>query len=108
MKFIWTPDLGAKKSIDPSVSTVKFNDDYEARIPNSINIAMRNWDCTFTVNLETANAIDSFLIQANGVTPFTWVDPQGKNGLFVCRKHQMNQVKFGVFQVMATFEEVQN
>ena len=108
MNFVWKPDLGAKKSIEPSVSTVKFNDDYEARIPNSINSGMRKWDCTFTTNLADANAIDTFFIQANGVTAFNWIDPQGKSGLFVCRKHQLNQLKFGVYQISATFEEVQN
>ncbi|EPG4743894.1 phage tail protein, partial [Acinetobacter baumannii] len=106
MEFIWKPDLGAEKSKKPSVSTVKFNDGYEARIPNSINPSLRVWNCTFTNNLQTANEIDEFLNKANGTTAFDWIDPQGKKGKFVCREWKMNQIKFGVFQITAVLEEV--
>lgn len=106
MEFIWKPDLGAKKSKKPSVSTIKFNDGYEARIPNSINASLRVWSCTFTNNLKTANAIDAFLNKANGTDSFDWTDPQGLSGKFVCREWELSQINFGVYQITANLEEV--
>lgn len=106
MRFTWFPDLGSEKSIKPSISVVKFNDDYEARIKNSLNPILRIWNCTFTSNLNTINAIESFLESAEGQQTFDWVDPQGRDGKYVCREWSSKQIKFGVHQLSASLEEV--
>ena len=105
LDFIWKPDVGAKRYIEPDVTVTKFNG-YESRTPNSINSKPVSWQCTFSRSLAEIELIEDFLMNAGAVKSFFWTDPKGYRGKFVCRTWDMNQQKFGVYVLSAKFDEV--
>jgi len=106
--FGWSPDKGARQKIAPNVKRTKFGDGYELRVPVGVNTKPKNWSVTFTRPAATAEAILDFLSARAGVEPFTWVDPMGKTGTYVCREWESGQMTegFGVYQISGTFEQV--
>ena len=104
--FTWNPDLGATRKMTPRVTATKFGDGYEMRTSNGINFSPRNWTVTFTRATEESVAIIDFLDARAAKEPFTWVDPMGKTGTYVCREWSSVQSEFGLYTVSATFEEV--
>lgn len=105
MEFTWKPDLGAKKSIEPTVTVTAFNG-YESRTPKSIHPNLKNWSCTFTRNRAEINAMEAFLEDAGGVKSFLWTDPKGDKSTYVCRNWESTQQNFGLYVLSATFKEV--
>lgn len=105
--FTWLPDKGATCTREPRVLSVKFGDTYEERRPDGINNDMRVWNVSFSARILTeVQAIDEFLGAAGGVTAFTWTDPKGFTGLFICRKWSGPIAEQGNNAITATFEQV--
>lgn len=101
------PSYNAAVEREPVVLTVKFGDGYEQRSARGINNNLRKWSLTFA-NQTTANCdtIETFIVAQGGVTSFTWTDPTGYAGKWVCRKHTRTKLNYNNETIAAVFEEV--
>lgn len=104
--FTWEPDLGAQQKLKPNVTQTKFGDGYELRVATGVNLMPRVWTVTFTKPATEAVAILSFLEARQGLEAFSWKDPMGYEGVFVCREWSASQSMQGLYQVSGTFEQV--
>lgn len=104
--FTWSPDLGARRSVKPSVHPIKFGDGYTLRVPVGINSKPKSWAVTFTSNLATATAILDFLEARGGVEAFAWVDPLNIEANYVCAEWSSSQTNPSIYSITATFEQV--
>lgn len=105
-KFTWSPDLGAQRAVKPLVNVTQFGDGYEVRTASRLNVNKRTWSMTFTNPLAVAAAQLDFLDAHQGRIAFSFVDPLGSSGVYVCRQWSSSQTKFGLYEVTAEFEEV--
>lgn len=104
--FQWKPDLGAQRTVKPSVRPVKFGDGYEMRVPLGVNYKPRSWSVRFTRAISEIQPLLDFLEARGGVEAFSWVDPLGNTGTYVCREWNHTQQGFGLYAVSGTFEQV--
>ncbi|WP_297478403.1 phage tail protein [Ferrovum sp.] len=115
--FTWSPDIPAQRKMKPSVHPIKFGDGYESRISSGINTMLAIWSVKFTADANTIfgytpsggsfiPGIESFLSSLGATTPFTWTDPLGNTGTYVCRAWDSSQIGFGVYELSGTFEQV--
>lgn len=104
--FSYSPDLGAKRSMRPTVSQVKFGDGYELRLRHGMNTSVRKWSMSFTRGADEAMQILAFLEARGAIESFLWTDPLDQIGTFVCREWTSSQVRFGIYKIDANFEEV--
>lgn len=105
-EFVWSPDLGAQQTTTPRVQQTKFGDGYELRVTKGINHKPKSWSVSFTRRPVEVKEIIAFLDQRGGVEAFTWVDPMGDSGTYVCREWNSSQQMLGVYVVTGTFEQV--
>jgi phage-related protein len=105
--FTWTPDFGATKTLKPNVTAIKYGDGYESRISTGMNNNPASWSLTFSIRDDSeADAIDSFLIDKNGETSFTWTPPDDDEAVFVCREWSRQKVKYNLNTISAKFDQV--
>lgn len=105
--FIWTPDNGATYETKPNVRTAKYGDGYEQRQANGINNMPKTWSLRFSVRTDSEIApIASFLEAQAGVSAFTWTDPFGNTGRYVCRSWSREKTRYNINSISATFEQV--
>ena len=104
--FTWHSDLGGLRDVKPSVQPTKFGDGYEARIATGINTMPKKWSLRFTRNYAEFSAILAFIETQAGVTSFTWTDGLNVSSVYVCRQWTTSQKEFGIFELIATFEQV--
>lgn len=100
------PDLGVDKAVRPNVNSIRFGDGYEQRVGSGMNRTPRTWKPTFTGAFPRISAIEAFLEERGGLESFEWADPHGNTGYYVCEDWSMKQIKFGVYQLSATFRQV--
>lgn len=105
MIFPWLPDIDSTVSVEPSVKVTKFGDGYESRTPVGINTTGRKWPVKFTRPRAEAFQILDFLEARNATEKFTWTDPFGRTGTWVCRKWSA-QSSQGYVVVSGDFEQV--
>lgn len=105
-KFQWSPDLGAEREEAPLVKVTKFGDGYESRLPVGINDQPSKWSVSFTSPLLRHKEIRNFLKKQGASKAFAWVDPEGEEGIYVCRSWKSRQKNFGVFEITGAFEQV--
>ncbi len=105
-KFTWRPDLGATREVKPIVNVTQFGDGYELRTAAQLNVNKRSWSMTFTGNLVGVKPAVQFLEEHQGRIAFSFTDPWGDDGKYVCRNWSSRQSKFGIYELTATFEEV--
>lgn len=106
IQFIWRPDLGAERDETPNVTATKFGDGYESRLASGLNPLGSKWAVEFTKGLKEYKQIRAFLKEAGAVKSFLWEDPEGEQGIYVCRSWKSRQVEFGVYLITGTFEQV--
>jgi phage-related protein len=100
-------DLGAQRSVKPTVTVTKFGDGYEQRQASGINYLPKSWSVTFTNPGPMTKEILAFLETRGGVEAFSWLDPMGDTANYVCREWSSSrQSKTGVYQISGTFEQV--
>ncbi len=104
--FSWNADLGAQRSVKPTVQVTRFGDGYELRTTPVLNNTPQVWKVSFTVGPNEAKAILDFLEARKGSEAFLWTDPMGKQRTHVCREWASAQQQFGVYVVSASFEQV--
>lgn len=97
------PDAGASMSCEPTVETAKFGDGYEQRVAIGINNKLRTWSVQFTYNQQE---VLDLLESCGGVTSFTWTDPLGQNGQYLCRKWRTSHIGSSLYSVSGDFEQV--
>lgn len=103
--FNWRPAPGASRKMKPAVQPTKFGDGYELRVSPGINSNPRAWSLSFTSPVDIT-PIDDFLEDRDAVESFTWTDPRGYTGVWVCREWDMKHVSGDVYSISASFEEV--
>ncbi len=104
--FSWLPDIGAQQSVKPGVHSTKFGDGYEVRTPLGINNKPKKWSVRFSKGALEAQAILAFLESHGGSKSFTWTDPMGVIGNYVCREWSSSQKMTGIYEVTGSFEQV--
>ncbi len=100
------PDLGAERSVKPSVSVIKFGDGYEQRVANGINFTPKVWSVSFTNAGPMVKEILAFLEGLGGLEAFSWTDPLDDTANYVCREWSSSRQGQGVYRINATFEQV--
>lgn len=105
--FTWKMNMGVNASARHTVSKVQFGDGYAQRVSHGINSKRTNWSGTKTGDWQTViKPIMAFLDEHKGVIPFTWTNPFGQNGRYVCQDYAISQKKGNFWQISLTFEEV--
>lgn len=97
------PDAGASMSCKPTVESAKFGDGYEQRVALGINTQLRKWSVQFTY---CQQEVLDLLEECNGVTSFTWTDPHGKTGQYICREWRTSHIGSFLYSVRGDFEQV--
>lgn len=105
--FSYNPSYSAKAVRAPKTKTARFGDGYEMRAEDGINTNPENWDLQF-INRDTTegDAIDAFLSDKKGVTPFQWTTPRGVSGNFVCKSWTYDLGSGNLVSITARFEQV--
>lgn len=101
--FAWVSDIQPSMSCKPTVETAKFGDGYEQRVAMGINSRMRTWSLKFSKNV---SAILDFLEARNGEEAFSWTDPLGMTGNFICREWRVANIAIGAYSITCDFEQV--
>jgi phage-related protein len=104
--FVWHPDIGAQREVDPAVEVTKFGDGYESRTTRGINPQHAVWTLTFTRQVAHFVPILDFIEARGARESFDWIDPLNRAGVYVCRKWTSFQQSFGIFVINATFEQI--
>lgn len=105
--WIIAPSFAAQLQEKPRVLTAGFGDGYEQRVADGINVRPRVWNLTFGARTTTErDAILTALRAENGITSFTWTDPLGYTGKFVCSEWNTSIENAAANTVTATFREV--
>lgn len=106
--FVNIPDVGASKSVKPSVSKVKFGDGYEQRIQKGLNTQPQVWSLTFSARSETeTNTIEAFFLARGGIEAFDWTPPGGTTALkWKCEEWGIVVGKGNLYNISATFIQV--
>lgn len=111
--FTWSPQKGFTVSRAPNVAVVKLGDGYEQRQVKGINPLMDSYSLTFIgvdglcKKPNYAKQAESFLKARMAVESFYWTPPDtGVQALFVCRSWSLQKTG-GMYQLTATFEQVQ-
>lgn len=104
--FTWKPLLGSELSEEPNVTTLRFGDGYEARVPSGLNNQLKKWSLVFEEPLIEHNKIKAFLRKQGGVKSFIWTSPDGLTDIYICRSWKSKQRGFGVYEVSCVFEQV--
>ena len=68
--FTWCINAGASKSTSLKTNVVQFGDGYEQVSSFGINNAHMSWQCSKTAKKPEIDAIERFLLEHKGVTPF--------------------------------------
>ena len=101
MIFTLRPDSGASMACKPSVDAAKYGG-FEQRA-GSINSDLPTWTLRFTRDAAAALA---FVKARNGSESFTWTNPLGEPGLYVCREWKLNHIAADVYALACDFERV--
>jgi phage-related protein len=106
--FSYAPDYGAAKSQAPSVQAVQFGDGYEARYAYGLNTNPATWDLQFSLRDSTEGpAIDAFLTDKGGVTPFSWTPPGASSAInVICKEWTFAQPSPLKYTITAKFKQV--
>ena len=105
-KFTWFPDTNSASDTKPNVKVAKFGDGYEQRTSIGLNTDPMKWSLKFTRSREEGMAIRAFLRLHGAIKAFLWTNPLEEVGTYVCREWKTSQLKGGVMEVSAEFEQV--
>lgn len=104
--FIYQPSYNSSLSREPKVLEARFGDGYAQRAADGINNNPQIWTLTFeNISLVDADAIESFLSTAGGVTPFDWTPPGKPSARFVCKQWSRTYGAPGSYNMNMTFEQ---
>jgi phage-related protein len=105
--FTYRPSYQASRTNAPKVWTAAYGDGYTQRTANGINNDPTTWNLTFdSLDSATATAIVNFLAATGGAASFTWTNPDGQTGLYICPKYDRSYDDDDKNQVKATFQQV--
>lgn len=105
--FAYLPDSDVPLDEKPNVAVTKFGDGYEARQEIGLNPSAKKWSPSFTVRTTAEkDEIVNFFRARRAVESFDWVDPEGNTGKYVCRAWSPRRIRYNLWSVSCTFEEV--
>lgn len=105
--FTWIPDFTADLRYRSNPRVMQFGDGYAQRLKIGLNAQDEPWALQFRNRSNTErDAIRTFLRQARGRTAFSWTDPLGVSGQYVCsdwaitfNNHNNNDIKLTLRRV---------
>lgn len=105
--FNWIASWGASLTVKPSIQVTRYGEGYEQRAGQGMNVLPRKWSVTFSVVPDTAEEIEQFLTNLQGVGSFDWLPPTGQSGKFVCDDGWSRVIDTpGQHTISAVFREV--
>lgn len=105
--FTWIPSFSATEVSKPLVRRVKLGDGYEHRIRFGLNTDLKEWQLNFDYRTDTErNQILDFLEARGGWDSFTWTDPHGTTGQYVCEEWTSELLACNKNTITATFRQV--
>jgi phage-related protein len=105
--FTYTPSFTADLEEQPIIRRVRFNDGYEQRISFGLNTQPKKWSLQFSNRTDTErDNILAFLRARAGVESFSWTDPTGYAGKWICVQWNANLVSCNFNNISAVFEQV--
>lgn len=105
--FTWLPSYTPKLTKKPRVLETQFGDGYSQRVGDGINTNPQTWSLNFSARDETdATAILAFLDALGGVAYFSWTDPNGNTGNYICQEYGSSRTSPLLYEVTATFIQV--
>lgn len=69
-EFKWCINAQVSKTIEMRTNVIRFGDGYEQRTSSGINNARKSWSCSKTAYKTEIDAIENFLVEHKGVSPF--------------------------------------
>lgn len=105
--FTYAPSFSASQSSKPQTRVVKFNDGYEQRLSFGLNTDLKTWDLTFS-NRSTQETIQitRFFESQRGTEAFSWTDPFGGIGYYVCEEWSVEMAAYNLNNIRAVFRQV--
>ncbi len=104
-----SPDIGAQKTSQPNVRTVRFGDGYEQRLTFGLNQNAKVWNLSFVNLTETdSDTIETFLdARASDNASFDWKPPnESTTYKWVCEQWSKSIPFANRATIQATFREV--
>ena len=107
-EFTWIPSVGFSSDTTPRVRVAQFGDGYSQRVAYTINNLNQTWNLKFDgQDIDTANAIEAFLVSKQGASSFSWLPPgEFTEVRVVCTKWSKNYESSISRSISATFERV--
>ena len=107
LAFTYTPSYSATESSKPTTRVVRFNDGYEQRLSFGLKTDLKTWRLQFdNRSNDEASQIKGFLEARRGVDAFTWTNPYGGAGFYVCEEWSVEHAGCNLNNIQATFREV--
>lgn len=107
-EFTWCVNAGASQTIEMRTNVTRFGDGYEQRSSFGINNARKAWSCSKTAYKSEIDAIERFLLEHKGVTPFYMTFDGDKDSYFtdgeIETSHQSGNVWNINFKVVQSFQ----
>lgn len=110
--FIWVPSYTSTVQHKPYVTSIRFGNGYEQRVPKSINPDLKTFQLNFDQRTEyEARAITHFLKEKSATKSFGYNPPgiyaeSSYRTRFVCREWETNFAFKENYGIRAKFEEV--
>jgi phage-related protein len=105
--FSWTPSYTPQLLRKPRVLQASFGDGYVQRVADGINNNPASWALKFSGRTQSeASAILAFFDALAGVGAFSWTDPNGFAGKWICQEYGSTRTTPLSYEVTATFVQV--
>lgn len=102
--FTWLPDFTTSRNLETKARKLEFGEGYSQSVTIGINADAETWSLVFQ-NLTNAqrDSIRTFLRGAARVPSFTWQNPLGENGEYVCEAWTTTYVGYNNNSIRADF-----
>lgn len=105
--FTYPASYTASQASRPSTRIVRFADGYEQRLTFGLNADLKVWSLQFNTRTNDQTAqIKGFFEARRGVESFSWTDPYGAIGYYVCEEWNVAHVSFNNNDISAVFRQV--
>lgn len=104
--FIWVPSYSTAVERAPKILKAQFGDNYAQRAKDGINANPLSISIVFDdITGAVKAAIDAFLEDLEGTTPFNFTLPGGVEKQYVCEKWSYRYSAYDSYSMQMTFVE---
>lgn len=105
--FIWAPDKGATRAMEPRVLSTGFGDGYSQDSPDGLNHKLEKRSLSFSGrSVAEMTAIEAFLEARGAVETFYYTHPGKTQKKYKCRSWSAQDNDYLVLAISAEFTEV--